>query len=131
MKNKFKNKENSFFLYFLTKKAFIEIDPIHIAFVAWDEYDTEIIPITSQLAKTNFNFYKIYRIVFKTLTFYFGYRNDLRQSSRKIAKNILTNFIIYRNKNFNFNKEIENLKKIYYLEYYDIIPPEIGIIEVD
>ena len=35
------------FNFFLTKKAFLEIDPIHISCVSWDEYDTEIIIIAS------------------------------------------------------------------------------------
>jgi len=130
MKSNSKNREKYLLYFFLTKKAFIEIDPVNIAFVDWDEYDIEIKDIAFKLTSKKINYYKIQKIVYSTLVFYFWHKEEFKKSSKQIARHIIKNLKIYKKK-FDFNKELKNLKKEYYLEYYEVLPDNLEVIFVE
>ena len=101
------------FNFFLTKKAFLEIDPIHISCVSWDEYDTEIIIIASKLVSSKTDISTMTKIIYNVLYKYFYFED--KNCARKMARHILKNKKVYRN-SFSFDRELKKLKKNYYKE---------------
>jgi len=104
-------KKEYLFYFFLTKKAFLEIDPIHISCVSWDEYDIEIITIASKLILAKSNIGTIQKIIYEVLYHYFYFED--KKCAKKMAKYILKNKKVYKN-NFSFCKELKKLKRDYY-----------------
>ncbi|SMC08409.1 hypothetical protein [Nitratiruptor tergarcus] len=106
-------KEKYFLIFFLTKKAFLENDPAEISWVAWDEYDIEIIMIASKLCSIEWSYDAIRETVAKVLDKYFGGYLNSQEYAKDIAKIIINDFEKYKN-NFSFHKEFEKLLSDYH-----------------
>jgi hypothetical protein len=107
-------REKYLLLFFLTKKAFLEIDPVDIALYSFNEYDIEIIIIASKLCDIIINFNSTKNIVFDVLKEYFDEVTiDFESYSEKIAEIIFNGYQKHKEK-FSFHKEFEKLKNSYF-----------------
>lgn len=121
-----KYKEKFLLMFFLTKKAFIEIDIENIIWISWNEYDAEIIEIASNLCSIKWEFNLIQKIIFDILTKYFSFATfdekiiienpNNENNSKKLADFIFNDYKRYQS-NFIFYKEFKKLYESYYKKY--------------
>jgi hypothetical protein len=112
-----KYKEKYLLMFFLTKKAFIKIDPANIGWVSSSEYDIEIIEIAYKLCSIEWKFNLIQKIVFNTLKQYFSPATvDYKGKAKKISNIIFYDYFKYK-ENFSFHKDFKKLNNFYCKKY--------------
>ena len=107
----FKYKENYLKAYLCAKKAFLEVDPVGIAWVDWYEYDPEIIDMAYRLQHVKPTKENVQKIAKDVLDRWFV-KGWYDEGAEKLAENYWA-FCQENGNQLDFSEEIEKLYRHY------------------